>query len=358
MKFLQILYPGLGGHASVAFSLIDGDTTNDYRNVLVGYGIEQPSEPFKKKAQETGTHYYSIVKKSGIDFASKIKIFKLLKSERPDVIIMHSTSVVFAVFFYCLFNKVKWISVEHQSNFAKSKKDWFYTLLILLLSPKIVYLSEDYKKQIKSKFKFIFPSQKVSIIQNGIAIDPYRKSHEKLLKPYFHLVMISRFNSLRDHETLIRAVSVLRLNNQVKLSIAGDGETKLEMEQLVSELDLNKEIEFLGIINENEIIELLQKTDFYVHSSLAETQSTSILQVMASKTAIVATDIPGINNVIRNEENGLLFEIKNVNHLVNSIERLISNTELKSRIVENAYKDVQMKYSIVNMYNSYKKLWK
>lgn len=358
MKLLQILYPGLGGHASVAFSLIDGDSSGDNSNVLIGYGIEQPSEPFKKKSEKTGTRYYSILKKSGFDFASQIKIFKLLKSEKPDAIIMHSTAVVFSVFFYSIFNKVKWISVEHQSNFAKSKKDWFYTFFILLLSPIIVYLSEDYKKQIKSKFKFIFPSQKVSIIHNGIDTDLYRKSHDKLLKPNLvHLAMISRFNPLRDHETLIKAIIELRVSNHIKLSIAGDGDTKKEMEQLVIDLGLNKEIEFLGIINESEIIELLQRTDIYVHSSLAETQSTSILQVMASKTPIVATNIPGINNVIRDGYNGLLFETKKVNQLVQCIARLIADLELKSQLVNCAYEDLKKQYSISDMFKTYSDLW-
>ena len=44
MKLLQILYPGLGGHSSVATSLIAGDREKTYNHYLLGYGIEKPSE--------------------------------------------------------------------------------------------------------------------------------------------------------------------------------------------------------------------------------------------------------------------------------------------------------------------------
>lgn len=359
MKIFQILYPGLGGHSSVAFSLIEGDVKKIYHHKLIGYGIEAPSESFIFKAKETNTEYYSILKKNGIDITSLKEIYKILKTEKPDVILMHSTAVVFSVFIYSLFNKVKWISIEHQSNFAKSKKDWFYTFFILLLSPQIVYLSEDYKKQIKSRFKLFFPSRKISIVNNGININPYKISHEKQLKPNLvHLAMISRFNLLRDHETLIKAVFELKKHQNIKLSIAGDGNTKPEMEKMVKDLNLESEVAFLGVIEEAEITKLLQKVDIYIHSSLAETQSTSILQVMASKTPIIATDIPGINNVLENEKNVLLFEKKNVNQLINCIEKLTNETELKSLIAQNAYIDVKLKFSLENMYNLYSKLWK
>lgn len=357
MKILQILYPGLGGHSSVAFSIIEGDAKKTNQHTLVGYGIEEPSEYFVSKAKETSTAYYSILKKSGIEFSSQKKNYQILKSEKPDVIIMHSTAVVFSVFIYSLFNKVKWISVEHQSNFAKTKKDWIYTVFILMLSPKIVYLTEDYKTQIIAKFKLL-NSRKISVINNGISLYPYKNFHQKILKSdVLHLAMISRFNVLRDHETLIRAVFELRKNHDIKLSIAGDGDTKTKMEKLVTDLKLTSHIEFLGVITESKIAKLLQTVDVYVHSSLAETQSTSILQVMASKTPIIATDIPGINNVIHNMENGLLFKPHLLSDLINCIEKLIIHTQLKSLLIEKAYNDVKARFSLENMYNQYSKLW-
>src|SRR5690606_21515837 len=100
-----------------------------------------------------------------------------------DVIIMHSTAVVFTVFFYRLFSRVKWIAVEHQSNFAKSKKDWFYTFFILLLAPTIVYLSADYKEQVRKRMSFFFSASKINIIPNGIDVEKYRPAHTKIINP-------------------------------------------------------------------------------------------------------------------------------------------------------------------------------
>lgn len=357
MKIVQILYPGLGGHSSVAFSLIEADKENKNEHVLLGFGIESPSNAFKASAEQNQTKYYSVRKKRGFDFSSQKEIYKLLKKEKPDAIIMHSTALVFTVYWFTLFHQAKWLSVEHQSNFAKSKKDWLYTFFILLLSPSIVYLSDEYKEQIKKKIKFVFPSKKIRIIPNGINVEKYALAHQKDYgSNEIRIAMISRFNSLRDHETLIRAVGELKEKYPLKLYLAGDGETKPEMEKLVEKLQLEDAVVFLGTINENEIIDLLKKVNIYIHSSLAETQSTSLLQVMASKTPIIATNIPGINNLLVNNKDALLFKCKNSLALVDSIRRIIEDKNLGVLLCTSSYQKVLQNYSCEQMLEEYKSI--
>src|SRR5690606_20217715 len=173
MKIAQILYPGLGGHTTVAFSLIEGDIDRNYQHVLIGYGIEMPGETFKEKAREKNTTFYTVLKRKGLDLLSYITLWKYLRQEKPDVILMHSTGVVFTVFLYNILYRVKWIAVEHQSNFAKSKIDWLYTFFIMLLAPKIVYLNKEYKEQVQAKIGLCFRTNKITIIPNGINVEKY-----------------------------------------------------------------------------------------------------------------------------------------------------------------------------------------
>lgn len=360
MKIVQILYPGLGGHTSVAFSLIEGDKIKQNSYSLIGYGIEKPAETFVIKAKENEVEYRSIIKSKGIALNSQRMVYKHLQQFRPDAIIMHSTATVFAVFLYSIFNKVKWISVEHQSNFAKSKKDWLYTFFILTLCPLIIYLSEDYREQVKNKMKIIVPLRHIHVIPNGINIEKYSQALEKKLDPNeIRIAMISRFNNLRDHETLIKAVNELIPKYPIKLIFAGDGHSREQMESLVKNMHLETKVEFLGLISENEIINLLKTVNIYVHSSLAETQSTSILQVMATKTPIIATDIPGINNVIDNQIDGLLFSVGDFHQLSKLILNVVNlkNDELEI-LTENALQKIYDNYSTEKMYKSYLNLIK
>src|SRR5690606_33965700 len=134
------------------------------------------------------------------------------------------------------------------------------------------------------------------------------------------------------------------------------GNTKTRMESLVRELNLRSEVIFLGDISETVIIDLLQKIDIYIHSSFAETQSTSILQLMASKTPIIATNIPGINNILEHYYNGVLLKTGNDNTISNYIIEMINADN--DQIVRQAYKLVEREFNLINMFENYSKLWK
>ena len=359
-KLLQLLYPGLGGHSSVAFSLIEGDSNIEFSHTLLGFGIEQPSQSFIKKANELKTDFDSVLKVKGLDVKSQYRVFKILKKQKPDIILMHSTSLVFIVWIYCLLYKKKWAAIEHQANQAKGIKDWVYTFFILHLAPHIVYLTPQYKKEIREKFHFI-PNKKIKIISNGINLEKFRKytSKDKINneQEIITISMISRMNYLRDHKTLIEAFKILydKYTN-IELYIAGDGEQRQKYIDYANILNL-KNIYFLGSLNENQIIDLLNKSDIYVHSSLAETLSTSLLQVAACKVPIVATDIEGINNLLENKTEALLFQPKNKYQLVDTINAIIDNTELRGKLVDNAYNKVKVLYNNKNMFKQYKQIF-
>jgi len=359
-KLLQILYPGLGGHSSVAFSLIEADEQNEYQHYLLGYGIESPTESFVTKAIEMNVNFDSVLKLKGLDIKSQFQIFKLLKKKKPDIILMHGTSLVFIVWIYCNLYRKKWVAVEHEPNYAKEIKDWIFSFFILLLAPQIVYLTPQYKEEINKKFHFI-PSKKISIIANGVNLEKFKKvnfkSSSKDKNETITISMMSRMNALRDHKTLIDAFNMLSINYpNTELRIAGDGDTKQKYEEYAAKLNL-RTIYFLGLLNEDEIIDLLNTTDIYVHSSLKETLSTSLLQTMACQVPIIATDIDGINNLLMDETDALLFQPKNAKQLADKIRIIIESPELKDKIVKNAYEKVKMKYSNKSMFEQYKSLF-
>jgi len=359
MKLLQLLYPGLGGHSSVAFSLIEADTDNIFHHCLVGYGIEHPSESFITKATELKVDFDSVLKSKGFDVKSQYKIFNLLRKKNPDIILMHSVPLVFITLIYCCLYKKKWIAVEHQSNQAKGLKDWIYSFFILHSAPHIVYLTPQYKNEIIKKFHFI-SRKKITIIANGVNLENFKKvmlenGNDK--NEAITISMISRMNNYRDHKTLIDAIKILSIKYQnIELYIAGDGETKQKYIDYAEKLNLHN-IYFLGALNEDEIIDLLNKTNIYVHSSLKETLSTSLLQAMACQVPIIATDIDGINNLLEDKTDALLFQPENKEQLAEKIETIIDNHEIKDRIVHNAYNKVKMQYSNKYMFEQYKLLF-
>lgn len=347
MKLLQILYPGLGGHTSVATSLIAGDKERAFNHYLLGYGIEKPSDNLRSYNCDY------VLKKQGVDIMSFVKVYNKIRKLKPDRVIAHSTSQIITVFIYSLFYQINWVAVEHQANNAKTKIDWIYSIIILLLAPKIVYLTDNYKKEMMEKFPLLTKRKKIRVIGNGIDLS-YFTPGKRIPDGLVNITMISRLNHLRDHHTLIHAfAAVARDNDNCRLKIAGNGETFTQIMELIVKLRLEDKVELLGFLNEEQIISLLHNTDIYVHSSLAETQSTSLLQVMACKIPIIATDIPGINNLLENKVDALLFKPGNHSQLIESLNVYLESNFITQQYTINAFTKVENYYNSTTQFSNY-----
>lgn len=357
MKILQTLYPGIGGNSSVAFSLIEGDERKEFTHTLLGYGIEKPSNLLIKKAKDLKITTSFVIKNKGVDLKAFLSIYKKFKKNKPDYIIIHSTSLIFITWWYSLFNKVKFISVEHHSNQVKTNKHWFFSFFVMLLSPKVVCLTSIYNLELKAKLKKVYHADKTIIINNGINTSRFTQ-YTNMRKKNGCLVfsMISRLHNLRDHFTLIDAFIEIAEKRNAKLKIAGDGETKVVLEKYVKKKNISKKVIFLGSLKEDEVIELINSTDIYIHSSLAETLSTSLLQVMACKTPIIATDIKGINNLLINNKDALLFKAKDKIDLVKQMNKMIKDKNLPEKLCKNSYNKIIENHSCISMFEKYKEV--
>ena len=86
--------------------------------------------------------------------------------------------------------------------------------------------------------------------------------------------------------------------------IAGRGELENDLKNQASQIGIDRNILFLGF--RDDAHRLLQAMDVFVMSSLTEGLPVSVLEAMASKTPVVATDVGGIPEVIKHEETGFL----------------------------------------------------
>ncbi len=354
-KIVQVLYSGLGGHASVAFSLLEGFFQAGYNIAFVFYGIESLNKSYKKFLQQSPLVYefYAIKKETKTGLKEWIRFYKYLKEIRPDIILLHSPQLILPAFIYKVINNAKIVTVEHDAISIRTKVKWFITNLNALLADQLIVLSEPYKKAVQKKLWFKKKIKKYHVVPNGIDIIKYPAKKEYFAGKEIKLFMASRMNELRDHKTLIKAVNhLIDKGYNISLRIAGDGNT---LPVLKKEFGHNSHILFLGDLSDDKIINELQKADIYVHSTLAETFSTAILQAMSTALPVITTDIDGTRHMISNEQNGLFFKLFDEKDLINKIETLICNKEKAKKLGKNARRIVEEKYSIENVTQLYLK---
>lgn len=147
---------------------------------------------------------------------------------------------------------------------------------------------------------------------------------------------------------LIEAAKLLR--SDPTIAIVGDepsgyAGSKQALEQQVSELGLEGKVLFLGSFPREYLGGVYNAADLFVLPSLAEGLPTVLLEAMSHGRCVLATDIPGNRDLVKDEWNGLLVEPRNSGELSRKIDYLLSDNELRERLGTQARQDIEQNYS-------------
>ena len=352
----QILFSGLGGHASVAFSLLDALPVSERKkHHLIFFGTEPVKAEYEHRCKKLGISYDAILKDEKIPVKAWQSVIRALKHQRPATIWLHSTNLIFPVKYYARRYGAKLIAVEHTSNQVKRPVEMMCSRFCMRWADKVVALTETYRQELAQILGPKYIDYKTIIIGNGINISEFSpKDFNAMSRKEFKLGMAARFTDIRLQNFLIAAFDqIAHLLPDATLTLAGDGETRKASIEYASKLANANKIHFPGNLNENEIIEFYQSLDLYVHASLGETMSTSLMQAMACGLPILASDIPGINNMIDDGSNGILFANDDLEHLAQQILKISEKPELASSLGKNARAKALADYSNSRMLQQY-----
>ncbi|HBE65514.1 MAG TPA: hypothetical protein DDX19_22720 [Rhodopirellula baltica] len=135
------------------------------------------------------------------------------------------------------------------------------------------------------------------------------------------VVMIATLERHKDHKTLLHAIpTVLSRIPNLQLLLAGDGTLRKELEKLANELELSAAVKFLG--TRDDIPELLGNADLFVFSTTPrEGLGSVLLEGLAAKLPIVASDVPACREILAGGRWGLLVPPADPQALANAIIR-------------------------------------
>ena len=104
-------------------------------------------------------------------------------------------------------------------------------------------------------------------------------------------------------------------------------------------------IKFIPMVNKTKLKEYLSLCSVFVLPSLFETFGIVLIEAMASGKPVIASNIPGPNEIIQNGYNGFLFEKENHKELTDCLKLLLNDNPLQKKIGENAKKTVEERYT-------------
>jgi glycosyltransferase involved in cell wall biosynthesis len=119
------------------------------------------------------------------------------------------------------------------------------------------------------------------------------------------------------------------------------------MRELAASLGLAERVHFLG--NRRDVPDLLGAMDIFVLPSHSEGVSLAVLEAMAAGLPVIVSEVGGLPEIVRHEENGLLIPPKDPEALAKSLAQLLDSPDLAKRLGAKAREHIQEKYSLEQM---------
>ncbi|MBP3912342.1 MAG: glycosyltransferase family 4 protein [Niameybacter sp.] len=194
---------------------------------------------------------------------------------------------------------------------------------------KLVCVDHNYVNWVRAQgipiSKTLYPIPNCTYIDNDI----YIRNDEEV-----RIIFARRFEKYRGTRLFAASIErVLRKYPNVYVTFAGRGPDEEYLKRL---FESNDRVEFITYQSDKSL-EIHKKYDIAVVPTLgSEGTSLSLLEAMACKCAVIATNIGGITNIILDRYNGLLI-MPDEKLLTEALEKLIIDKELRKTIGENAY---------------------
>ena len=285
-------------------------------------------------------------------FSRVLKLKKLLKELKPDIIHVRSRVPAWLVHFANKSLKIKVVSTVHGFNSVG-----FYSS-IMQKADAVICVSNSIKEYIQKHYNT--NENKITVIPRGIDLELFNPKNidnsfienfkkEFNLENKFIISSVGRVTQLKDYETFIKAILIVKneIPNVAALIVGGvrsDKEDYLNsLKKLIKELNLEKNIIFTG--SQSKIEQIYALSDVVISSSKKpESFGRAVAEAICMNKPVIATNHGGVKDIIIENVNGFFFEVGDDKELAMNI--------LKSRtLVFDGYSYISNTFSLGNMVN-------
>lgn len=177
----------------------------------------------------------------------------------------------------------------------------------------------------------------IDVIPNGIDFREFERMRprnfreERRISPNTFLALfVGRLHEQKGVEVLLRAAERLK-EEDIHIVIVGSGHKEKEYRSLAEELRVDNVL-FTGEIGKEDLLSAFASSDVFVLPSIFEGMPYVVLEAMASGKPVVASNLPGLAEVVAEGRNGILFEKGNDEDLAQAILRLKRNRRMARRM--------------------------
>ena len=336
----------IGGAERIVYQL-----SSDLKDEFDSVHVASTGGLWESELAAQGIQHHKIL---DIDSKNPVTVLKLLFSihqiiKQKGITIVH-THHRMAAFYIRLLKLVhpKLIHVYTAHNVFKDKLPLYG---FALKNAKSVAVGEAVNKNLKEDVG-ITDSR---VIYNGVVLKETDEQVDEIISyDGIKLGCIARLSEQKGLTYLLDAMSLLTIKD-IRLFIVGEGELREELENKVKELNLQDSVIFLGY--RKDIVECINSFDFCVLPSVFEGFGLVAIEAFMNSKTLVATAIPGLNEVVTNE-NGVLVPAKDPAALASAIDKLATDATLRQELASQAKKDYENRFSYPMFLENYRALYR
>jgi len=197
-----------------------------------------------------------------------------------------------------------------------------------------------------AKITAMIMNKNIEVIPNGIDCEFFRNDFQARDKNVTKMLFTGRITKQKGLEAFIKTLKQTRgeIKGSFSFQIIGEGPLKVSLQNLSRELFQGNTVSFGNWVEKNKLLREYQSADIFILPSYYEGMSNSLLEAMACGCMVIATDIAGNNELVRDGKNGFLFKPGDNKRLkeilisvLNNNPDVIQGMGRESRIIAEGY---------------------
>lgn len=277
-------------------------------------------------------------KRTGLDLHALRRARALMRAHRSEVMHTHNTVAhYYAVLAGLGLGQRRVVNTRHGMDNGMggryNRREWLYRQA-LRRTDAVVSVCDAARRDLVGRG--IVPPQKAWVVPNGIRVEAFLPASADMgdrlrqllaLPPQARVIgNVGRLNWAKDHAGLIRAFRGIHARHPDSvLVLVGDGELRGELQQCVRAEGVADAVHFLG--DRDDVPALLQGLELFVLSSRSEGYSIALLEACASALPIVATEVGGNGEIVRDGLNGRLVPAGDPQALADAVAALLDQPQ-------------------------------
>ena len=272
-----------------------------------------------------------------------ISAFVKVGKIRPDIVHVQNFVPSIPAYFSKIFFNIPYVICVHAEKFSLTgwgivlplyfKKYW-PSLPHIKHSDAVFALTDSTRLEVQK-----YLNKNSITVPNGVNLDLFKPDPINAMAQSYipNIVCVSRLEKSKGIECALHAMRlIIKRYPDSKLIIIGDGTIRQELENLTNNLEIGKNVEFIGEVPNSDVPKYLSSVNIYLLTSFREGFSISLLEAMAFGLPIISTPVGIAPNVLNEWNNGYLVPIRDPHAICEAVIKITENPEIKVIFSKNS----------------------